>query len=214
MKIKLPYNKLLADPTRTFGVRRLDTGEVVVPLDSDATLDYALFPLTDYELGLDSQLIEIGFGLEQYVYPVLGGLIEADEFFATRLHINQWSDASREDRAKAILSASNDISRLRFKGYPQFSLQTLPFPRDLFGFPDDIKQATFLIAHAYVSGVNLDSEIQNLRVTSRRFSSVGTTYGAKATPDYLAAGIVSQTAWNTLLPYLSTLGGVKLHRVS
>lgn len=214
MKIKLPYTKFLADPTRTFGIRRVDTGEIVVPVDSNPSLDYALFPLTDYQIGLDSQLVETGFGLEQYVHPVLGGLIEADEFFATRLHANLWSEASREDKAKAIISASNDIAKLHFKGYPQFPLQSLPFPRDLFGFPDDIKQATFLIAYAYVSGVNLDSEIQSLRVTSRRFSSVGTTYGAGATPDYLAAGIVSQTAWNTLLPYLATLGGVKLHRVS
>jgi hypothetical protein len=88
MKIKLPYNKLLADPTRTFGVRRLDTGEVVVPLDSDATLDYALIPIDRLRtrIGQSTHRDWLWIGTICLILS-LGGLIEADEFFTTRLHI-------------------------------------------------------------------------------------------------------------------------------
>lgn len=46
-----------------------------------------------------------------------GGLAEAADYFASRLHADAWLDADPENRPKALLEATRIIDGLSYKGY-------------------------------------------------------------------------------------------------
>jgi hypothetical protein len=148
-------------------------------------------------------------------------ITNAEIYFSTRLHIANWTGASDSDKTKALAEATLRIDRLNFAGFKVEDDQDLEFPR-YYGdesdgtetVPNDIKYACFEIALALLSGVNPEKEVANLQVTSRTFSSVKTTYDRTIIPDYLAAGIPSNLAWQFLLPYLKSNKNVIIRRVS
>lgn len=147
--------------------------------------------------------------------------INADTYFATRLHVSAWTGSRQADKTIALTEASARIDRLRFSGLKVDSAQTEEFPRYYGDDPDgtevvpgDIKIACYEVAFALLDGVDPDLELENLAVGSRGISSARTTYARREVPEHFAAGIPSAYAWTFLRPYLLPSGTVKIHRVS
>jgi hypothetical protein len=62
---------------------------------------------------------------------IYGSTIEADEYFASRLHSEPWDDATAADQTKALLTSRRLIDNLAFKGHKHavwVFLQTTPKP--------------------------------------------------------------------------------------
>lgn len=166
---------------------------------------------------------------------IYGSVEDADDYFATRLHEQVWSDASSQDKDAALLRATKIIDRLNFKGYkkpvydylqttdcPEQSeintanaSQILEFPRDTdTAVPEDIELACYEIAYALLDGVDPELELENLSVSSQGYASARTTYDRGRNPlEHLNAGIPSAFAWSVLKPFLRDSGSIKLSRV-
>ena len=143
--------------------------------------------------------------------------INADTYFATRLHVSSWTGASNADKTKALAEATNRINRLQFDGYLVDEYQDNEFPRyydEIDGtevVPTDIKIACYEIAFALLDDVDPDVD---LSIVSRKFAQVATTYKRDQIAEHLAAGIPSAYAWQFLQPYLARNRSVKLNRTS
>ena len=149
-------------------------------------------------------------------------VVNADLYFANRLHTVAWNSSSSNEKTVALAEASQRIDRLRFKGYKVDSDQDRAFPRyyDLEEgasgeetIPSDIKIACFEVAMALLDGVDPEIEFDSLNLRSQAFSSVKTSYLGASPPEHLAAGIPSAFAWLYLRPYLVNGGSVRLNRV-
>jgi len=148
-------------------------------------------------------------------------LVNAEIYFANRLHILAWERSSDADKTIALTEASARIDRLHFKGNKVDDAQDLEFPRYYGDDPDgteivpsDIKIACCESAYALLDDVDPEQELENLAVMSRAFSSVRTTYLKGEPPEHFAAGIPSAYAWKFLQPYLAKSKTVRLQRVS
>lgn len=143
----------------------------------------------------------------------------ADVYFATRLHVAEWTRSTQTEKTIALTEASARIDRLRFAGEKVEDDQDLKFPRYDDGTTDlitdtDIKIACYEVAFALLDGVDPDLELENLAVLSRGISSARTTYDRGEVPEHFAAGIPSAYAWSFLKPFLRPSGTIKIHRVS
>lgn len=169
-------------------------------------------------------------------YTYYGTLVEANEYFDNRLHQNAWYDAAPTDRPKALIAATRIIDTLNYKGYkaPVYALllakptatdaeiraaeitQVNEFPRGAdTEAPDDIKIATFEIAHSLLDGKDPELELENLGISSHGYESVRTTYSRSQVPiEHIINGIPNATAWRRIRPYLRDEDAVRLARVS
>jgi hypothetical protein len=152
---------------------------------------------------------------------IYGTLAAADTYFLTRLYVDSWTNETDANKTKALNEATQRIDRLRFAGYRVMDTQDLEFPR-YYGdeadnteiIPLDIELACYEIAFSLLDGINPETELENLRVTSHAFGVVKTTYDKDNLPDYLIAGIPSRIAWQYLLRYLDNNRNIFIHRVS
>jgi hypothetical protein len=173
------------------------------------------------------------------MYEYYGTIEEANEYFENRLHEWAWTDASSDDRRKALINATAIIDALNFKGekaavydviYDEDGeevdwsedevieaelSQGLEFPRGTdVEVPDQIKIACWEISHALLDGVDPDLELENLGVVSQGIASVRTTYNRNHTQiEHLMNGIPSAAAWRYLRPFLRDTKAIKLSRV-
>lgn len=163
---------------------------------------------------------------------------EAVAYFADRLNEVAWTDASPQNRNKAIIAATRIIDRLNFKGYKKTvydylasledlsladqaelnaasAAQELQFPRDTdTDIPEEIKLACYEIIYALLDEIDPDTELENLAIISHGYASVRTTYSRSHNPpEHLNAGVPSATAWRYLRPFLREPGGITLSRV-
>ena len=94
--------------------------------------------------------------------------------------------------------------------------QALEFPRDNDTVvPAAIEHACYFIAYALLDGRDPEMELENLAVTSHRYSSVGTAYNRDIAPlEHIVNGIPSVNAWNLLKPFLRPNTEVRFTRVS
>jgi len=169
-------------------------------------------------------------------YDYYGTLEEAQTYFDNRLHESAWTNASDEDRPKALLAARLIIDTLNYKGRKAavFALleaspdadedairaaeasQPLEFPRGADEeVPDAIRQAQYEIAHSLLDGVDPELELQNLGIISNGLSSVRTTYNRTQVPiEHIVNGIPNAMAWRLIRPFLRDDEAVKLQRIS
>lgn len=140
---------------------------------------------------------------------------ESDTYFAERLYVTAWHEASYTNKNIALIEASRRINHLRFGGSKADENQELEFPRDDdVTIPDDIKIAVAELAFSLLDGVDPDLEFENLRLISSQYGLMKATKDSTALPEHIKAGIPSYTAWRYLLPYLAKSSTVKLTRVS
>lgn len=146
--------------------------------------------------------------------------INADAYFAKRLHILSWLTASASEKTKALEEATARIDRLRFAGKAVEDDQELEFPR-YYGdeaegtetIPSDIKIACYELALVLLDGISPDLEFENLGTTMHQYSGVRVGQDTMAIFDHIAAGIPCATAWRYLMPYLANAKSIRFHRV-
>jgi hypothetical protein len=165
-----------------------------------------------------------------------GTLVNADNYFVTRLHTSAWDDSSTSDRQKALYMATRYIDRLNYKGDKAavYNLllanaeateaeiriaeasQELEFPRDTdIVTPVDIETACYEITLALLDGVDPDAELENLGISTHSYAGVKTAYNRDQQPiEHLIHGIPSALAWRYLKPFLRDGREYRLIRVS
>lgn len=145
-----------------------------------------------------------------------GTLERADNYFAMMLEGQLWCCTDRTRKLQALVSATRRIDRLNFVGVQAVPGQPLQFPRGTDTVvPVDIEEATFQLALALLSGVDPDTEADNINVTLQAYGlGLRSEYDRTITPPHTAAGIPSPTAWNLLKPYLDERLGMLLRRSS
>lgn len=147
---------------------------------------------------------------------------QADLYFANRLYVTEWTNASNSMKKTALIEATRILNKFAYKGTKTSPTQLHEFPRaGLYGYseteiPKDIVYAQFEIAYALLKGRDPEQEMRGAHVTSRRYSGVGTTYDSARIPDYILCGVPSAVAWDYFYPFLdkSASGSVHIHRVS
>ncbi len=166
--------------------------------------------------------------------------VEADAYFAIRLHSTLWEASTVSDRNVSLQQASRIIDDLDYVGLKNaaylvwFPLkdqaltdanklainvagatQVLEFPRGSDTvIPDDIKEACNEIAYALLDGRDPDMDTEGLTQISQGFSSVRTTYTRTFLPEHLVNGVPSATAWRRLKRYVKDKAGTRVSRVS
>jgi hypothetical protein len=165
-----------------------------------------------------------------------GTLVEAEEYFVTRLHEFAWSSASATDKTNALISARRLIDGLNFKGNkhpvytvleadPDADIETIQaaeatqpneFPRGAdTTVPEDIRIAQYEIAHSLLDNKDPELELEVLAVTGQTYGGVKTTYERGQTPiEHLINMIPNAVAWRLIRPYLRDGDAVKITRVS
>lgn len=155
---------------------------------------------------------------------IYGSVAEGDAYFADRLHSEDWTTATSDNKLRALLAATRDIDLLLYSGVknPVYDLitenpratvaeiaaadatQLHEFPRNGDAtVPKDIEYATYEIAIERLSGRNPDCELGNLELTSDGSGSTRLTYDRLSMPmQHKTSGIISFTAWRMLQPYL------------
>lgn len=169
-------------------------------------------------------------------FDYYGTLSEANEYFDNRLHESAWYDARVSDRPKALIAATRIINTLNFKGYksPVFDLleansdateaeireaeasQPNEFPRGSdTEVPEDIRIASYEIAHSLLDGKDPELELENLGISSQGYESVRTTFSRSQVPiEHIINGVPNASAWRLLRPFLRDEDAIKIARVS
>jgi len=173
------------------------------------------------------------YGLGMIYY---GTLVEADSYFASRLHERAWFDADPADRPKALWAATQIIDALNYKGnkHSVYTLllanpsasqdeiraaeasQPLEFPRGAdTTVPEAVRIAAFEIAHALLDGKDPELELENLAVNSMGYGAVKTSYERSQLPiEHIVNMVPSSVAWRLLKPFLRDSDALKLLRLS
>ncbi len=235
-RVSRQYVELLVedDPGLTVSRQFIEVLHVEEPnLRTSRQIVEVLAPTIIYRISATSVL-----NLQQTVYvetnhitvKYYGTLREANEYFAQRLHERTWSQAG-VDREKALWAATLIIDALNYKGDKHLvyellnataeeirvaeALQTLEFPRDDdTEVPEDIRVATYEIAHSLLDGKDPDIELEALGIQSYGFQGEATSHNRNQVPiDHIINGVPSEQAWRLLRPYLREDGGIILSRV-
>jgi len=130
-------------------------------------------------------------------------LVEANEYFSSRLHADAWAEASDADKEKALKQATKEIDRMPLKGRKATDTQELAFPR----YPDteipkEVQEACCEEALALLErGNSQRRKLQQEGVQSFSLGNMSETYTAGA-----GRGLLSQEAKELLRLWL--LGSV------
>lgn len=149
-----------------------------------------------------------------------GTLLDANAFFAARLHSYDWDAAGASDRQKAMTQATELIDQFDYLNdkYPVAILdadatdeekrtaelsQELQFPRgSVDTVPVEIERACYLIAQVLLSGRDPDMDLEALASKSTQYGDVKTTYNRNGNyPEHIAHLIPSPQAFNLLKPF-------------
>lgn len=165
-----------------------------------------------------------------------GTLLEAEDYFAGRLHEQAWTGAAVVDRPRALRAATRILDTLNYKGYKSTvyalldgdpcatdaqiraaeAAQVLEFPRgDDTEVPEAIRIACYEIAHSLLDGKDPELELENLGIMSSGLSSVRTTYNRAQVPiEHLINGVPNAMAWRLVRPFLRDEDALRLSRVN
>lgn len=156
---------------------------------------------------------------------IYGTLVRANRYFDNRLRNNYWTEASVDDKKRALTEATTIIDTLNFVGEKTDPDQLHQFPRSAIGsltvdpivdttVPSEIEVAGYEIAIQLLSGVDPDREIENLASSVQGFSQARTTYERAYVLEHIAAGVPSAKAWRLLKPYLRDSRRLTISRVN
>jgi hypothetical protein len=165
-------------------------------------------------------------------------------FFGARLHSYDWDQATVADRLAALVQATELIDQFDYLGYKktvQEALdaieavdgdpttdankevlrlaelaQPLEFPRGTAttDVPDEIEQATYLIAKALLGGRDPDMDLEALSTRGVQYGDVKTLYTRSGNhQEHTTHLIPSPQAWNLIRPFLRERNQFKLNRV-
>lgn len=171
-----------------------------------------------------------------------GTLVEAEEYFTSRLHEWAWSQASSTDKENALILARRLIDGLAYKGFKHAvylvvetydesvvltdaqkdairvaeASQVNEFPRGAdTEVPEDIRIAQYELAHSLLDNKEPEMELEMLAVASSTYGGVKTTYERSQLPiEHLINMIPNAVAWRLLRPYLRDDDEFVISRVS
>ena len=147
--------------------------------------------------------------------PIYGTVEAADNYFATMLEGQRWEYTSRLQKVRALSSATKRIDRLNFKGVQTDPAQPLQFPRGMDTVvPVEVEQACYELALALLSGVDPNTEVDNLSATVQAYGPLRSEFDRSSILPYVRAGIPSLTAWTFLYPFIDPVQGIAIRRVS
>lgn len=147
--------------------------------------------------------------------PHYGTVEDADNYFYAHPKYYLWNEETRENKWRFLVGATRIVERLNYAGNKADAEQPLQFPREYSTeIPIPIIQAVYEIALKFVEGFDPDTEARNLSVKLQGYAGSRTDYDRSFVPDYMRAGIPSQTAWLLLFPYLRDPNSLTLLRVS
>lgn len=142
-----------------------------------------------------------------------GTLVEADEYFTTKLYRDSWFQTDPDLKVKALTDATERIDRLNFKGERSSSNQELQFPRDgLDETPKNIKRATYEVAYQMLDGRDPEIDYQLLRKTSTGVGPSRISNDTRLIPQHIVNGIPSLLAWSYIKPFLRDRSRIALRR--
>lgn len=139
---------------------------------------------------------------------------DAETYFGTRLYADAWTDASADDKAKALIMATRTIDRQIFVGSKAGADQPLEFPRCLpdkegwrceANVPQAVLDATCEEALALLTSGNDPRRVmQRAGVKSYSLGSLSETFADGALAGSTAKrGLISDEAKALLRPYLA-----------
>lgn len=153
-------------------------------------------------------------------------LLDAETYFRDQLYATDWTGASDEDKAKALLAATRAVDSLRFRGYKKavydllastptatdaqieaaYDSQALQFPRDdqaADTVPDDVFWAVCEEAMSLLSGKRPENEYNNLPLNSDGVGSFRVSSDRSQMPlKHVSHFITSPMAWKYLQRWL------------
>lgn len=152
----------------------------------------------------------------QAIAPIYGTVAGAENYFRGKISntVKDWTDSDDNDRMAALRQATRIIETLNFRGLPAVSTQLLHFPTDVHGMPDDVQIACYEIALKLLSGIDPDTEQDNLSVTSQGYAAGRSTFDRSFVQDHVRAGVPSAFAWSILRPYLCDPKAIRTSRGS
>lgn len=125
----------------------------------------------------------------------------ADTLFNNRLAVTAWTDASTDDKGRALIMATADIDALRLRGYKVDSAQALQFPRNCQDeatntIPVAVQKATIEQALAILqnatNGGRTEAQIKGAQgITQHRLGDFSESFGNGAGSGTTGAGPVS-----------------------
>lgn len=171
-----------------------------------------------------------------------GTMVEANNYFANRLHTTDWDMATPADRNSAMVEAAELIDQFDYIGQKfafQVALdalgdvdlstdenqatlraaelsQALEFPRGSENVvPEEIERAGYLIAKALLSGRSPDEDLEGLSIKSTQYGGVKTTYHRSGVDqEHTAHLIPSPQAWTLIRPFIRERNAFDFQRVS
>lgn len=147
--------------------------------------------------------------------PFYGSVADSDTYFYYHPQFHIWSELSNEDKLRYLVGATRIIERLNYIGQKAEDSQALQFPRTgATVIPVEIEQAAYEIALKFAEGIDPDTEARNLSVRSQGYAGSKTDYERTFVPDYVRAGVPSQTAWLLLVAYLRDPYSLTMQRTS
>lgn len=122
------------------------TGADVSIIDN---LNYNELMLSPYIVNIgDYNSVAVTVGTNSYIT-----LADATTYFKDRLYAAEWTNASADDKARALIMATKRIDSLVLRGIKSVNTQTLQFPRAIFSdylfYFYDEKQINFLNPYGY-----------------------------------------------------------------
>ena len=144
-----------------------------------------------------------------------GTIHEADIYFAKRLHERTWSQSKAVDHERALWAAALIIDALNYKGNKHSESQFLEFPRDAdTEVPEEIRVATYEIAHSLLDGKDPDIELEALGIKSYGFQGEAVSNNREQVPiEHIINGVPSTQAWRLLRPYFREDDAIVLSRI-
>lgn len=167
-----------------------------------------------------------------------GSLVGANNYFANRLHVFHWDNASAEDKVKANNQAYELINMFNYEGEKKAVADVLAanalanttateaelqaawltqdgeFPRGTSStVPDQVIWAQYLISYGYLEGRMPEEDFEQLTVTSQSYGGVRQAYNRQIEMQHIALLIPSAQAFNYLRPFFRDRNGFCLVRV-
>lgn len=136
---------------------------------------------------------------------------ELTTYYTTRLNTGVWTNANESDKLAANTMAGKRIDMLSFIGTRTATTQEHEFPRnDETDIPTIIKEAHAEIVLKFLQGYDSEESANEVTAKKRTFSGVSTTYDTDTPRPWLTTGVMSKTAWELMLPWLSDSTSVRI----
>jgi hypothetical protein len=163
---------------------------------------------------------------------------DADAYFDEQLYATDWTAASADDKAKAMLAATRAVDSLQFQGLKKavydllaanpdatddeiqaaYDSQLLQFPRDTQTadtVPDDVFWGVCEEAMSLLSSKDPAQEFENLTLTSENVGGTKVSSDrSQMPPQHIANFITSALAWKYLQRWLDPNNTFDHKRVS